>query len=469
MLASGDNAIMRLRDGDGDGVADGSPEILRANQDSREHGTHAIKQGPDGWYYVMIGNAAAIGAYRGLNETTPVRQPKQGALMRFSPDFQRAEAVAHGFRNAYDFDFTADGRILTVDSDGERVHHLPGYAPTRLFDVAVGGHHGWMVRVSARAWSRESYAMDSVERAVELGRGSPTGVLTYRHTQFPVEYRAGVFSACWSFGTVYFIPLSERGSTVAASRTVFLQAKGNDGFAPSALAVHPDGSLLVAIGGRSTRGGVYRVRYVGATNSTAPGSEIDALLDAPQPLASWSRERWLPLAKSRGREALEAAALSADRPLTQRIRAIEALVELHGNLSGAAAKQLERSPDPTVVARTAWALGRMPAVDQGQDILGRLTGHPNVAVQRASWESLIGMPARTDAPEPDWSRGVTSPDRRVRAAAVETARRWGGRKFGTHEPLAGLAQLRLGLPDFNDETAVRTYFEQSFHLLPPHQ
>jgi hypothetical protein len=201
MLASGDNAIMRLRDADGDGVADGSPEVLRANQHSREHGTHAIKQGPDGWYYVMIGNAVAAGAYRGITEASPVRQ--QGALMRFSPDFQLVEAVAHGFRNAYDFDFTADGRILTVDSDGERVHHLPGYAPTRLFDLAIGGHHGWMVRASARAWSRASYSTLSAQPSSDAGRRlafSRIGTRSFpRRTAQGCSARAGRLARCISF------------------------------------------------------------------------------------------------------------------------------------------------------------------------------------------------------------------------------------------------------------------------------
>jgi putative membrane-bound dehydrogenase-like protein len=460
LLASGDRSIMRLHDRDGDGAADGAPEILRSEQDDREHGTHAIKQGPDGWYYTMIGNGVAAGAYRGLAEDSPVREPKQGALLRFSPDFQRAEAVAHGFRNAYDFDFTAAGHILTVDSDGERVHHLPGYAPTRLFDVAAGGHHGWMVRPAARAWSRETYFVDTVGWAAGLGRGSPTGVATYRHTRFPARYRDGVFSACWSFGTVYFLPLRPNGSTFAADREVFLQARGNDGFAPSALAVSPEGDLLVAIGGRSTRGGVFRVRYAGAPAPVAATDELGAVLAAVQPLGAWSRAQWLPVAQRLGRSPFETAALAVERPAAERMRAIEILVEVFGGVSLATALQLARDAEPAVAARVAWALGRAPAAEpEARALLCGLTRNAAATVQRASWEALLELPASADTAMPDWARGAASADRRVRAATVELARRWRVRDFASDDIRVQLAHLRLAVPDYNDPRAVNAYFE----------
>ena len=44
-----------------------------------------------------------------------------------------------------------------------------------------------------------------------------------------------------------------------------MQAVGESGFAPTALAVHPlTGDLYVSVGGRGTRGGVYRIHYAGS-------------------------------------------------------------------------------------------------------------------------------------------------------------------------------------------------------------
>src|SRR4029078_3324250 len=96
----------------------------------------------DGWIYVACGNDAGVSAAHATLPTSPVKKPEAGAILRFSPDGKNSEIVAHGFRNIYDLDFNSFGQLFTVDSDGERDHHLPWYAPTRLFDVAQGIEHG---------------------------------------------------------------------------------------------------------------------------------------------------------------------------------------------------------------------------------------------------------------------------------------------------------------------------------------
>ncbi len=141
------------------------------------------------------------------------------------------------------------GHLLTVDSDGERDHHLPWYAPTRLFDVAQGMEHGWLLDGWTRSWNRPQSFFDNVERIAEIGRGSPTGVVAYRHRAFPEHYRGGVFTACWTFGRVYFFPLETSGASCAAPLETFLETTGDVGFAPCDLAVGPAGDLFVAIGG----------------------------------------------------------------------------------------------------------------------------------------------------------------------------------------------------------------------------
>src|SRR5207249_1874721 len=84
----------------------------------------------------------------------------------------------------------------------------------------------------------------------------------YRHTQFPKEYQGGMFLCDWTFGKIHFAALKRNGASYEAKPQVFLEATGDEGFAPTALLVHPEtGDLFVAIGGRGTRGAVYRVRY----------------------------------------------------------------------------------------------------------------------------------------------------------------------------------------------------------------
>ena len=53
------------------------------------------------------------------------------------------------------------------------------------------------------------------------------------------------------------------GSTYKSEKQIFMRTTGDIGFAPVDMAVGPDGDLFIAIGGRGTRGSVFRVHYTG--------------------------------------------------------------------------------------------------------------------------------------------------------------------------------------------------------------
>ena len=356
----GDGWLSRYRDADGDGRADGPPERLLPLAFT-EHGGHAVRKGPDGWWYVIGGNDSGIGPGHATLPGSPVVAPEAGALLRLTPDGSRSEILADGFRNPYDFDFQADGAIITYDSDVERDIFLPWYAPTRLFHVAPGGHHGWRLKGFLRSWPRPGYDPGTVDVLAAIGRGSPTGVVSYRHRQFPARFRGGLFVLDWTFGKVYFVTLTPFGSTYRAKVEVFLEPKGTSGFAPTDAVVAPDGALMICIGGRRTRGSVYRVEYVGPREESGEKndrSELDMVLRAPQPLDAWSRARWMPLARKLGREPILQAISDRDRTEAEQVRAVEVLTELFGGLDGATAKDLMKNGSAAVRRRVAWSLGR---------------------------------------------------------------------------------------------------------------
>jgi putative membrane-bound dehydrogenase-like protein len=374
LICTGDNSLMKLRDKDGDGVADGEPEIWAKLKHS-EHGANGVVQGPDGWIYVACGNDAGVSASHATLPTSPVKKPEAGAILRFSPDGKNSEIFAHGFRNIYDLDFNAFGQLFTVDSDGERDHHLPWYAPTRLFDVAEGMHHGWVLQGHQRSWNRPAYFPDVAPRLCEIGRGSPTGVVVYRHTQFPEVYRGSVFSCCWTLGKVYQFNLPLNFCRLPHVPRDFLKTTGETGFAPVDLAVGPSGDLFVAVGGRGTRGSVFRIAWTKpAEPPDTQGDHLLTVLRAQQPQAAWSRQVWLAAANRVGREALVGAALDQKRPRAERLQAIEAVTEVFGALTTEeAAPILKNQVDEIVARRSLWSLAQSPHHVEVATLLGRIS------------------------------------------------------------------------------------------------
>jgi len=270
LFAMGDGGLRRFTSKTGD-KADGPSTLIRAMKTGGEHSAHAIRRGPDGWLYVLCGNNTGIDSTYADQQTSPIKEPVAGCALRFQPDLKKCEIVAHGFRNPYGMDFNLDGDLFTYDSDNERCVTLPWYEPTRFYHVIEGRHYGWLNPQHAVTWRRPPYFTDVVAPIATLGRGSPTGVACYRHNQFPVEYHGGFFLCDWTFGKVHFASLERKGSSYISKTRVFLESVGDNGFAPTACAVsEKTGDLYISIGGRGTRGAVYRVRHTERFKTVKP-------------------------------------------------------------------------------------------------------------------------------------------------------------------------------------------------------
>jgi putative membrane-bound dehydrogenase-like protein len=414
--------LSRFRDTNGSGHADGPPEHLWPLAYA-EHGGHAMRKGPDGWWYVIGGNDSGIDRRHITLPNSPVQNPEAGAVLRLTPDCRQSEIFAHGFRNPYDFDFNSVGDLFTYDSDVERVYFLPWYTPTRIYHIEPGGHHGWRLNGYLRSWCRRDFYTDTVDVLWPVGRGSPTGVACYRHDQFPEHYRHGVFVLDWTFGKIFFFPLERAGSSYRTQPEVFLEAVGTSGFDPTDIVVTPDGSLLVSMGGRGTRGSVFRIRYSGARPGTPPpATDLDRVLEAHQPLDAWSRAIWQPLARKLGAASFSAAATDEHRSPLARVRAIEIMTEMFGGLTAATAGGAAKATDPLVRARVAWSIGRAPFPDAAS-LLVQLADDEDPAVRCRALESLTD---RVDAaglltPPDRLLTNLGHPDKRVRQASARFA------------------------------------------------
>jgi putative heme-binding domain-containing protein len=432
LLFFGDGSLRRFHlDAEGRAITNATETLLVSGYG--EHGTHAMRKGPDGFWYLIGGNDAGFGVKNVTSARSPVQRPEAGCVLRFTPDFKSSEVIAHGLRNPYDYDFNSDGELFTYDSDVEREFLLPWYTPTRLYHLAYGGHHGWRLSGYLRSHMRRAYYADSVEMLAPIGRGSPTGVTCYRHNQFPEKYRGGFFALDWTFGKIWFTPLLPRGAGYDAVSEVFLEPLGSHGFAPTDCAVAPDGSLFVCIGGRKTRGAVYRIEFVRddapktpPTNSIAlarplnPREQLRSVLDAPQPLDAWSRAQWMPLAQQLGGAVFKSAVLDATLGESERVRAAEILVELFGGIDDATAVNGVRDKSPRVRARMAWALGRDARPDSPR-LLAALALDDAPVVRRCAIEALLAETIDAPTALSLLPANLAHDDARVRLAAVQLA------------------------------------------------
>ncbi len=438
LLCTGDAGLIRYRDRDADDRADGKPEVFLRTKTGGEHNTHSIQRGPDGWWYLLLGNTAGIDASYITRNTTPVKKPYARTLMRLSPDLTSGEVMADGFRNAYDFTFSSNGDVFTYDSDGERDISLPWYRPTRVFHVLPGSNAGWR----SRSWKRPDTFLDMPPVVASFHRGSPSGVACYRHSRFPDSYQGALFVADWTFGRVHAIPLKDFEGTYSSAPVEFITGVGQFGFAPTDIEVGPDGCLYVSVGGRGTRGSVFRIKYTGpiaarkpefnsessaAEDQAAQANEnqqnMDACLSAPQPLSSWSRSKWLPLAKSLQPEAFYQAALDHSRPVSQRLRAIEIVTELSGELPDRIVEQLTLDKSDRVRARLAWLSGFDSKSDQKAEQLNALLKDDSPLVVRFALQSFLQLGDQIDRSKclAGLQKTLNAPQKYVRQSASRAA------------------------------------------------
>jgi putative membrane-bound dehydrogenase-like protein len=259
LICTGDAGLIRYRDANADDRADGPPSVFLKLKTGGEHHAHAVQRGPDGWWYVIIGNDAGISSSYIKLKDSPIKEPRAGCLLRLKPDLSGGEIVADGMRNSYDFAINASGDLFVFDSDSEREVSLPWYRPIRVLHTLPGSDAGWV----SQSWIRPDHYLDMPGVVASFGRGSPTGVVCYQHTQFPRHYRGALFVLDWTFGRVLAVPLKKFGGSWSSTPYAFLSPKGDFGFAPTDAEVGPDGSLYISVGGRGTRGGVFKVTYAG--------------------------------------------------------------------------------------------------------------------------------------------------------------------------------------------------------------
>lgn len=322
----GDNGVWKISQFGSVTASKAKPVRVLEIKTGGEHDAHALRKGPDGFWYLIAGNGTQ-GSFGLQNVDAPrIPNPRAGVIWRISPDWLRREVWAEGFRNAYDFDFGPNQTIDTFDSDGERDVSLPWYRPTRVFRVSQGQDAGWV----SRSWKRSNTDPMMPTVLAELGRGSPTGVLRSPGKRLPKRLHHGVYVLDWTFGRVVFV--SDEGTTELVASPA-----GSEGFAVTDIVASPDGSLLVSVGGRRSRGGIYRIDA-----STPLPSPKESAFDWGKPLNGVSnaitdslqrlRRSGEPVVDDLAARAAVEVLQSGDASQTQVLEAIALLIESVGGL-----------------------------------------------------------------------------------------------------------------------------------------
>ena len=265
--------LYRITDSNGDGELDTAEEIP-SQTGGGEHGNHAVIETEDGsGIYMVGGNHAPLAPVTrsrvtGWDEDLLLprmwdanghargRLAPGGWVTRLDPTTLEQELLCIGFRNEYDVALNQHGDLFTYDADMEWDLGSPWYRPTRICQVVSGGDYGW--RSGTGKWP--TYYEDSLPPTVEIGPGSPTGVVSGIGAAFPENYQDAIYALDWTFGTIYAIHLTPTGAGYTGTSEPF--ATGAPLPVTDAV-VGTDGMLYFTVGGRGTQSALYRIRYVG--------------------------------------------------------------------------------------------------------------------------------------------------------------------------------------------------------------
>lgn len=402
--------LYRLSDPDRDGVFESIDLIRTTKGGMGEHGPHAVMLGPDGALWFNSGNHAH------LNEPIDPRSPVNaafnyegellphyndarghaagimapgGEILRSTDDGKTWQRVVAGFRNEYDFAFNRDGEIFSFDSDMEWDIGLPWYRPVRVVHGVPGAEFGW--RNGSGKWP--SYYFDSLPAALDVGRGSPTGVAFYQGNHFPESYDDNFLICDWSQGRILAVELKPKGATYEANAKELVTGQPLN---CTDVEVGPDGAVYFSTGGRRTLGGLYRVAWTNAkpTLNDPKAGKPDLLGDAlamDSPLSSFSQRRLAQIRVAMGDDwgaKLTETASNPEAPTASRLRALDLLTQFSPQMGDDLLISLTKSDNADVAARALLLLGSRTSEPAHHAVVASLAAD-SPTVRRRACEALV--------------------------------------------------------------------------------
>ena len=278
--------IWLYTDLDGDDVPDKKEVFLTGfGGHDHDHGVHSMVVGPDGRFYIAVGNAGphvvkdkngwtlrsgSIYAGGGENEADNHPALKSddgkvwvgGLILRCEPDGSNLTVMAHNFRNEYEVALDSFGNMFTADNDDD------GNQCCRTCWVMEGGNYGYFSADGSREWQADRRPGQDVWTAhwhqddpgvcpagCRNGAGGPTGVCVYEGDLLGPDWTGRVLNCDAGANCVYAHTPVPDGGGYTMKPGMFLKSKPNAldpddqaarWFRPSDVCVATDGSVFVS-------------------------------------------------------------------------------------------------------------------------------------------------------------------------------------------------------------------------------
>ncbi len=236
--------VFRLRDEDGDGVADSRTQIatLKTDGDYPHNGLSGLALDNFGHIYFSLGeNLGASFDLVGSDGTTVSGGGEGGSIFRCRTDGSNLKRFATGFWNTFSLAFDAYGNLFAVDNDPD------SRPPCRLLHVVSGGDYGYRFRNGRTglhpftSWNGE---LPGTLPMVAGTGDAPSGVIAYEFGAFPPDFQGNLLvTSAWIHHRIERHQLHRDGASFRSTSEVLIQ--GDDRFRPIDIAAAPDGSLLV--------------------------------------------------------------------------------------------------------------------------------------------------------------------------------------------------------------------------------
>lgn len=451
--------LLVYRDTDGDLRADEREVFLTGfGGHDHDHGLHSVVGAPGGGLLWCVGNAgphlveAADGwnlrsgsLYNGGGASHPGNRPglvsddgvawTGGLIGRIGDDGTGMRVLAHNFRNEYEVAADAYGELYTADNDDD------GNASCRTVALINGGNYGYFGLDGATTWQADRRPHLDTQAAhwhqddpgvmpsgTINGGGGPTGVVVYEGQLLP-GLEGAVLNADAGRSLVWaHVPLRQ-GAALDLRRLTLIRPSADGAgergrwFRPSDVAVHPDGSILVAdwydpgVGGHAAgdREAYGRIlRLAPNTLATAYGM-LNVGLDSPAPNVRATAERALLAADDDLPEAL---------PRDKRSQARRLWLAAQRERDRAQVVAALRHEDPALRLAAYRALTTVlgpdaeRAADMAADADARVRAAVAASLRTLPWEdagpTLIAL-ARSTAFDADWA---SDPGQRVLLEAI---------------------------------------------------